>query len=123
MKWQILEKSKRPKNDIKEIADILLKNRGIASKKEKQEFIKPLNPYDLSLTDLGIDKNNIKKVIKRLNQAKEKKERIMIFGDYDCDGVCATAILWEAMYKQGYDVLPYIPNRFEEGYGIKKTSF
>lgn len=123
MKWQILEKSKKPKNDIKEIADILLKNRGIASKKEKQEFIKPLNPYDLSLTDLGIDKNNIKKVIKRLNQAKEKKERIMIFGDYDCDGVCATAILWEAMYKQGYDVLPYIPNRFEEGYGIKKTSF
>ncbi|MDO8341097.1 MAG: single-stranded-DNA-specific exonuclease RecJ [Candidatus Woesebacteria bacterium] len=115
MKWQILSESK-------DITKTLLDNRGIKSKKEKEDFLKPRNPLDISLEEFGINKNKLKEVVKRLKEAKKKNERIVIFGDYDCDGICATAILWENLYSLGFDCLPYIPNRFSEGYGIKVES-
>ena len=49
--------------------------------------------------------------------SKEKKQKILIFGDYDVDGICGTAVLWEALWQKGFDVLPYLPKR-SEGYGI-----
>jgi len=101
----------------------LLKNRNLKTKKEIDDFLNPKDPRDIKIQELGIKNKDLKIVINRLNRAKKRKERIVIFGDYDADGVCATAILWETMYKMGYDVMPYIPDRFEEGYGIKYTSF
>ena len=49
--------------------------------------------------------------------AREKKQKILIFGDYDVDGICGTAVLWEALWQKGFDVLPYLPKR-SEGYGV-----
>ncbi|MDE2588104.1 MAG: single-stranded-DNA-specific exonuclease RecJ, partial [Patescibacteria group bacterium] len=46
------------------------------------------------------------------------KEKIIVFGDYDVDGITGTAVLWETLYKQGADVTPYIPHRVDEGYGL-----
>jgi single-stranded-DNA-specific exonuclease len=115
MKWQILSESK-------DITKALLDNRGIKSKKEKEDFLKPRKPLYISLEEFGINENKLKEVVKRLKEAKKKNERIVIFGDYDCDGVCATAILWENLYSLGFNILPYIPNRFSEGYGIKIES-
>ena len=51
-----------------------------------------------------------------------KNESIFIYGDYDADGICATAILWEALHEFGLNVLPHIPDRFSEGYGINAQS-
>ena len=107
MKWQILSKGK---NIIKE----LLKNRNIKTKKEVDEFLTPKFPESIKIH---------KNILNRLELAKKNKEKIVVFGDYDCDGVCAAAILWETLYKLGFDALPYIPDRFEEGYGIKTSSF
>lgn len=121
MLWQILNHSKITNN--KSITTALLVNRGLTTKKEIENFISPIDPLELTFKDLGIKKEQLNKVLKRLKQAKTKKEKVVIFGDYDADGVCATAILWEAMYKLGFDVLPYIPDRFEEGYGLKPSSF
>ncbi|MBI4097506.1 MAG: single-stranded-DNA-specific exonuclease RecJ, partial [Candidatus Levybacteria bacterium] len=50
--------------------------------------------------------------------AIEKKEQIIIFGDYDADGVSGTAILWETLNSLSANVMPYIPHRVEEGYGL-----
>src|SRR6185312_5413779 len=54
----------------------------------------------------------------RIQKAIEKKEQIVVFGDYDVDGITGTAILWETLHALGAHVVPYIPNRIDEGYGL-----
>lgn len=61
---------------------------------------------------------NMKEVIARLAQAKEQKEKVLICGDYDADGVCATTILYDACRRFGLACGFYIPDRFKEGYGL-----
>ncbi|NBK97741.1 MAG: recombinase RecJ [Erysipelotrichia bacterium] len=65
--------------------------------------------FDLSFMDT---------VVKRLITAKEQKEKVIVCGDYDCDGICATTIMVDALRKFGIDCGYYIPNRFSEGYGL-----
>lgn len=121
MKWEVIEKGKVIK--VNSVIEKLLKNRGLKTKKDIDEFINPSHPNNITIEQLGINVSDLKKILKRLKIAKSKKEKIVIFGDYDADGVCSTAILWEAMYKLGFDVMPFIPDRFEDGYGFKSTSF
>lgn len=120
MKWEVLDKSQITSHQL--LVTKLLNNRGLKTKKEIDEFINPDDPEKIRFKDLGIDNITLKKVVKRLDSAKKNKEKIIIYGDYDADGVCATAILWEAMYKLGFDVMPFIPDRFEDGYGLKAES-
>ena len=54
----------------------------------------------------------------RIKLALENKEKIVIYGDYDVDGITSTAILYQFLSEQGTDVDFYIPNRSDEGYGI-----
>lgn len=99
------------------ILHILLRNRELNSKKEIESF---LDPKLETLTPKNLDMSNrdIKKAKKRLDIAKEKKEQIIVFGDYDVDGITGTAILWEVLNKNGFKVMPYIPERIDEGYGL-----
>ena len=116
-KWQV-ENNGRIES-IKEIVKILLANRGINSKKETEDFLNP----DLSLisTDsVGISKVQIKKAVRRIEAAIKRKERIIVYGDYDVDGICASSILWETLDLLKADAMPFIPSRFEEGYGLSK---
>ena len=121
MKWEIKGKLKSPKSKIKtdDIVEVLLKNRDLKTKKQKDEFFKPKHPDKLTLKELGIKAKEVKKAIGRIKKAKDKNEKVIVFGDYDTDGVCATAILWECLYVLEIDVLPFIPERVSEGYGIK----
>ena len=112
MKWRILSKTKN-----KEIINALLANRGIKTKKEMEEFLNPKKPKDLTLKDVGIDLKQLKKAADRIKKAIKKKEKIIVYGDFDTDGVCATAILWEALHQLKANVLPFIPKR-EEGHGL-----
>jgi single-stranded-DNA-specific exonuclease len=67
--------------------------------------------------------HDMKSAVEVIGEAISKKKKIFIHGDYDVDGVCATAILWDALYRTlGADVMPYIPDRFDEGYGLSKSS-
>ena len=103
-----------------ELIELLLRNRGI----KKSEFNNFLNP-DLSKVtakNVGINLAELEKSSKRIKDAIKKKEKIVVFGDYDVDGICGSAILWETLKDAGGDVLPYIPNRFEEGYGLSKNA-
>jgi single-stranded-DNA-specific exonuclease len=116
-KWNLAIKSKQ-----KDIVGKLLEIRGITKAKDKKEFLNPTHPENIPLEDLGLNKKSIDKVIKRIKEAKKNDENVIVYGDYDADGITGTAILWETLYAYGLKVLPYIPDRFSEGYGLNTES-
>ncbi len=128
-KWEILEESriknpakgearqKRQELRIEKNIEILLKNRRLTSQKEIDEFLHP-SLDEITAEKVGIDKKQLKKALTRIKKAMKEKEQIVIFGDYDVDGITATAILWETLNSMSATAIPYIPNRFEEGYGL-----
>lgn len=116
-KWIIISKEK-PTN-LKKITEILLSNRGLKSKEEIENFLNP-SIEESTLKSAGIANKAFVKLHERLKNAFEKNEKIIIFGDYDVDGICGTAVLWETIYEKYKNVFPYIPERIEEGYGLSK---
>ena len=115
--WK-LKTEKVPQN-LKELGEILLKNRRI---KDKQVFFYPKHPEKISLDEIGISKQAIKILANRVKQAKEKQKKVIIFGDYDVDGISATAIMWQVLYAYGLNVAPFIPMRDKHGYGLSLRS-
>ena len=116
-RWQIAKKT------TDDIVDQLLLNRGLETKEEQSDF---LNPYKPTLENIlkhsSIDSDYLRKAVIRIKKAIENKEKIIIYGDYDADGITGTTILWETIYYLGGDCLPYIPDRESEGYGLNETA-
>lgn len=108
--WKIVP---RKKDDLMEQ---LLFNRGIKTEEEKELFFKP-KVADFS-KDLQIKNIDIAK--KRILKAIKKEELIFVSGDYDVDGICGAAVLYLGLTKIGAKVLPYIPHREKEGYGLSE---
>jgi single-stranded-DNA-specific exonuclease len=115
-KWEIL--SKEFSDSEEKIINILLKNRGINTKKLRSEFFNPTDPMKISLKSLNIKVPEINKAIDRIRKAKKSGEHVIIYGDYDADGITGTAVMWETLHDIGIFVLPHIPERFSEGYGL-----
>ena len=67
--------------------------------------------------------HDMQKAIDRINEAIENEEKILVYGDYDADGITSTVLLVETLISMGANVSSYIPNRFEEGYGPNKEAF
>lgn len=122
MNWEILGKNNYGKSKVEDIVNVLLRNRGITTKKQREIFFEPKKPEKITLNELGINKTQITKALKRIKKSKEFGEAVVVYGDYDADGVCATAIMWEVLSELGLKVMPHIPDRFEEGYGINSES-
>jgi len=114
MKWKILNHSK----DQGKILDVLLENRGLKNKKEIDDFLHPVPPSKIPIKELGIEPKVIDQAIKRIKKSIEESEPIVIYGDYDVDGICSAAIMWETLRDLKAQVLPYIPLREKEGYGL-----
>lgn len=94
----------------------ILANRGIKKPEEIEKFFSFNYDQDVSDPFLFFA---MEKAVERIMAAKEKKERITIYGDYDADGVTATVILTETLRDLGFENLDYyIPNRDSEGYGL-----
>lgn len=110
--WNILNKLKDNK-----IIDLLLENRDIKTQKEKEAFLNP-KLEDVTIKSVGIDEKELKKALSRIEKAIKNKEQIVVFGDYDVDGITGAAILWETLHSLGAKVMPYIPHRIDEGYGL-----
>ena len=94
----------------------ILTARGLTTRAARQAFLQPdyaavkHDPFLLP---------DMEKAVVRLKQAREQGEKIVIYGDYDIDGLSATALLLDAFGKFGFeDVDAFIPNRFVEGYGM-----
>lgn len=100
------------------VIDILLKNRGLITKKDQAEFLDPIKPGQITLDQIGLQSTAIAKAVKRLKFARKNQELIYIYGDYDADGVSSTAILWETLNSLGFQVLPFIPSRNDPVRGL-----
>ncbi|MDE5801256.1 MAG: DHH family phosphoesterase, partial [Paramuribaculum sp.] len=96
----------------------LLALRGITSAEEAEKFFHP------SLKDLHDPflMPDMHKAVDRLNKAMGKKERIMVYGDYDVDGTTAVALVYKYLQQFYSNIGFYIPTRYDEGYGISMRS-
>ncbi|MEK7616674.1 MAG: single-stranded-DNA-specific exonuclease RecJ [Patescibacteria group bacterium] len=110
MKWKIL-----PKENA-DLVEQLLINRGLKTSQAKEQFFNPkISNYEKDLNIPGIEKAKV-----RILEAIKNNELIIVYGDYDVDGICGCAILYKALTSVGAKVLPYIPHREKEGYGLSK---
>lgn len=96
---------------------LLLSSRGLFTYREAADFITPGEGLDDPFSILEMDA-----AAERILRAVDEGERIVIYGDYDCDGVTATAILYTELLNMGADVGYYIPERESEGYGLNKNA-
>ncbi len=104
--------------NAKEIVELILKNRTV---KNREEFMNPPNPQNFTLKDFGFGKRIIDRAMKILYEVKEKGQTIVVYTDYDADGITGGAQLWETLHLLGFKVMPYVPHRKYEGYGFSKT--
>jgi single-stranded-DNA-specific exonuclease len=95
------------------VAQVLL-NRGIETADDGQKFLKP----NLKLLHEPSLIPGLELASERIAKAVRDREKIVIYGDYDVDGITAVSILWHALKVLGGDVHYYIPHRLEEGYGL-----
>ncbi|MDT8861537.1 single-stranded-DNA-specific exonuclease RecJ [Alkalihalobacillus sp. MEB130] len=99
--------------NIAPLVATLLLNRGFETVEAARRF---LNKEEMSYHDPFL-LDDMDRVVSRIREAVEKEERILIFGDYDADGVSSTTVMYKALQSIGAQVDFYIPNRFTEGYG------
>jgi len=117
-KWNILSQTGQCSHE--NIQKLLLKNRGFVKKAEIEEFLNPLS-IETYVKKLPLEfRQSLKKAKDIILKAISDKKPIIIYGDYDSDGINATAILYstikdELKYK---NVSYFIPNRFDHGYGL-----
>ncbi len=88
-------------------------NLGLKTKEDFRQFLTP------DITDLSdpTELYDLIPAVERIQQAIENQEKILIYGDYDADGITSTTILKEAIEYVGGEALYYLPNRFKDGYG------
>jgi len=96
----------------------LLAQRGVTGAKEADVF---LNAGLDCLVDPGVMKG-MTRAVERIRQAIERREKVVIYGDYDVDGVCSIVLLKDCLTRLGCRVDYYVPNRFSEGYGLNEES-
>ena len=124
-KWNYQPPSPERQQQAKELAEklntspvmaSLLIERGIRTESAAKRFLRPLlseliDPFLMNDMDIAVD---------RLNDAMGRKERIMVYGDYDVDGCTAVALVFRFLQQFYSNIEYYIPSRYEEGYGISQ---
>ncbi len=123
-KWEFYEPNQElineiaAKHNISNFLATVLINRNIIKDEDIKIFLDPKrnnfnNPF------LMLD---MEKTVERIIQAIDKKEKIIIYGDYDVDGITSITVLKKFLNERGLEVDYYIPNRLEEGYGLNKEA-
>ena len=121
--WNIIKESNhdldRTESHMSPVLHKLLLQRGVTDRKEMESFVSPklealYHPEKLAM---------IEKAATRIHTAIEEQEKILVYGDYDADGVSSTALLMTALNELGAVCDFYIPNRFSEGYGPNEAAF
>ena len=110
------------KKKINDILEYILKSREI---KNSEHFLSPSLDDIPDSSSLFDSMSAARLIIESVNKGK----KIVIHGDFDSDGICATSLLWDFLYRElseflekKVDVIPYIPNRIEQGYGLTEDS-
>lgn len=115
--WKLLPEAEKPLlyRGAGALVSRLLYNRGITDPSEAEIFLKAdkrlaIDPF--SIPDMHL-------AVNRVYKALLSGEKIAIYGDFDVDGITATALLVQGLGELGGDVVPYIPHRMQEGYGLR----
>lgn len=122
-KWRIRQNNEERINEIERKYNLSklvaqkLEEKNL-SEREIEIFLNPTrkdfyNPFDLP---------DMEKAVDRIIKAVNENEKIVIYGDYDADGITSTTILKKYMKDRGIDVGTYIPNRLDEGYGLNENA-
>ena len=106
------------KLNLNSLLALLLIRRGITTESAAKRFFRPqladlINPFLMKDMDIAVD---------RLNDAMGRKERILVYGDYDVDGCTAVALVYKFLQQFYSNIDYYIPDRYDEGYGVSKKS-
>ncbi|HLR62577.1 MAG TPA: single-stranded-DNA-specific exonuclease RecJ [Lentibacillus sp.] len=123
MKWKFADSQNDipnwDSNRFSPLIKELLFQRGITTREEAEAFVSP------DLTQLYSVKllSDIDKAAERIHRAVNADEKILVYGDYDADGVSSTAIMINTLHELGAHCDYYIPNRFTEGYGPNEEAF
>ncbi len=117
MQWQ-LGNNKVPQNSD-ELKQILLETRQIA---DSDLFFHPTPPSQLTLAEMELDASQLTRATSLILEAIDQQRKILVFGDYDADGITATSLVWLALHQLGAKVFPFIPDRHKHGYGISDRS-
>ena len=123
-KWEYYDKDDEEVRRIQEefklsrLLSTIIVNKGLKNKQEIEVFLNPTrkdfhDPY--LMPDMEI-------AVKRIIQAIENKEKVIIYGDYDVDGITSITVLKKFLADRGLEVDSYIPNRLDEGYGLNKAA-
>ncbi|MBO5398073.1 MAG: single-stranded-DNA-specific exonuclease RecJ [Clostridia bacterium] len=123
-KWEFLKtdedivKQIAEKYDMSELLATVLVNRNIVEDKDIKVFLSPSrndfhDPYQMP---------DMEKAVDRILKAIETNEKVMIYGDYDVDGITSITVLKKFLHARGLDTGFYIPNRLNEGYGLNKNA-
>ncbi len=119
-KWVVAEKISE------DIVSQLLYNRGLRDKNAIANFFNPPTPevivaqYPCYINK--INTSQVEKAVGLIKEAVSAGRPIIVHGDYDVDGICGTAILYQTLKNLGANVTPFIPDRFDEGYGLSINS-
>lgn len=117
MVWKL--KSESDVQDLLTLEKVLLANRGVS---DAEAFFHPAHPSQLTLQDVAIDQKQVDASLARLKTALAQHEDILVFGDYDADGISATAVMWLTLHELGFAARPFIPHREKHGYGLSKKA-
>lgn len=104
----------RPQTPVHEIIGTLLRQRDIF---DIDSFMEPAQPWLASLMDFGYT-NEIETAVSLVKKARESGKTIIVYTDYDADGITGGTILWETLHLLGCKAIPYVPHRQHEGYGF-----
>ena len=123
-KWEIYEQNEEliekisKKHNISRLLAQILINRGITDDEQIDVFLNPKrnnfhNPFLM---------NDMEKAVDRIIKAIENKEKTIIYGDYDVDGITSITVLKQFLEERGLETDYYIPNRLDEGYGLNSKA-
>lgn len=119
-KWQVYDVNEEEvkkiinENNVNKLIATILSNRGIVEKEDINMFLNPSrkdfhDPYQMPDMEIAVN---------RILKAKENGEKVIIYGDYDVDGITSITVLKSFLHDIGIEASYYIPNRLEEGYGL-----
>ncbi|MCI8654326.1 MAG: single-stranded-DNA-specific exonuclease RecJ [Clostridia bacterium] len=122
-KWEIYKVDEQKVNKIEQkginrLLATILSNRGITEDEQIRIYLNPTredfyNPYLMP---------DMEKAVDRIIKAIQEKQKVIIYGDYDVDGITSVTVLKSYLEERGLNVDYYIPNRLEEGYGLNKPA-
>ncbi len=119
-KWQVYDVNDKQvekilkENSVNKLIATILSNKGIVEKEDINKFLNPTrndfhDPYEMPDMEIAVE---------RILKAKENNEKVIIYGDYDVDGITSITVLKSYLKDIGIDASYYIPNRLDEGYGL-----